>query len=67
VRDPRCCGYQATNWWVPLLAHDLAAKGIAVSTRTPWRRLREASYRWKRPPYVYSPASGSSAAEKGAT
>ena len=38
---------------MPLLAHDLAAKGIAVSPRTLRRRLHEASYRWKRPRYVY--------------
>ena len=31
ARDPRRCGYQATSWTVPLLAHDLAAKGLAVS------------------------------------
>ncbi|WP_420836854.1 hypothetical protein, partial [Bradyrhizobium algeriense] len=23
ARDPRRCGYQATSWTVPLLAHDL--------------------------------------------
>jgi transposase len=34
---------------VPLLAHDLAAKGLAVSPRTLRRRLHEAGYRWKRP------------------
>ena len=28
ARDPRRCGYQATSWTVPLLAHDLTAKGI---------------------------------------
>ena len=53
-RDPRRCGYQATSWTVPLLAHDLAAKGIAVSPRTLRRRLHEAGYRWKRPRYVYA-------------
>jgi transposase len=53
ARDPRRCGYQATSWTVPLLAHDLAAKGIAVSPRTLRRRLHEAGYRWKRPRYVY--------------
>jgi transposase len=53
ARDPRRCGYQATGWTVPLLAHDLAAKGIAVSPRTLRRRLHEAGYRWKRPRYVY--------------
>ena len=30
ARDPRRCGYQATSWTVPLLAHDLATKGLAV-------------------------------------
>jgi transposase len=49
ARDPRRCGSQATSWTVPLLAHDLAAKGIAVSPRTLRRRLHEAGYRWKRP------------------
>src|SRR5215204_7339072 len=53
ARDPRRCGYRATTWTVPLLAHDLAAKGIAVSPRTLRRRLHEAGYRWKRPRYVY--------------
>ncbi|WP_245272854.1 helix-turn-helix domain-containing protein [Microvirga lotononidis] len=53
ARDPRRCGYQATSWTVPLLAHDLAAKGIAVSPRTLRCRLHEAGYRWKRPRYVY--------------
>jgi transposase len=53
ARDPRRCGYQATSWTVPLLAHDLAAKGVAVSPRTLRRRLHEAGYRWKRPRYVY--------------
>jgi transposase len=53
ARDPRRCGYQATSWTVPLLAHDLATKGIAVSPRTLRRRLHEAGDRWKRPRYVY--------------
>ena len=53
ARDPHRCGYQATSWTVPLLAHDLAAKGIPVSPRTLRRRLHEAGYRWKRPRYVY--------------
>ena len=53
ARDPRRCGYLATSWTVPLLVHDLAAKGIAVSPRTLRRRLHEAGYRWKRPRYVY--------------
>ena len=35
------------------LAHDLAAKGLAVSPQTLRRRLHEAGYRWKRPRYVY--------------
>jgi transposase len=52
ARDPRRCGDQATSWTVPLLAHDLAAKGIAVSPRTLRRRLHEAGSRWKRPRYV---------------
>jgi transposase len=53
ARDPHRCGYQATSWTVPLLAHDLATKGLAVSPRTLRRRLHEAGYRWKRPRYVY--------------
>ncbi len=53
--DPRRCGYQATGWTVPLLAHYLAAQdGTAVSARTLRRRLHEAGYRWKRPRYVYA-------------
>ncbi len=35
------------------LAHDLAAKAIAVSPWTLRRRLHEAGYRWKRPRYLY--------------
>jgi transposase len=55
ARDPRRCGYQATSWTVPLLAHDLATQeGIAISARTLRRRLHEAGYRWKRPRYVYA-------------
>src|SRR4051812_159434 len=65
ARDPRRCGYPATSWTVPLLAHDLATKGIAVSPQTRQRRLREVGYRWKRPRYVYV-MRGSAAAEKGA-
>ena len=53
ARDPRRCGYQATSWTVPLLVHDLAAKGVTVSPQTLRRRLHEAGYRWKRPRYVY--------------
>ena len=53
ARHPHPCGYPATSWTAPLLAHDLAAKGIAVSPRTLRRRLHEAGYRWKRPRYVY--------------
>src|SRR5215212_4199831 len=55
ARDPRRCGYQATSWTVPLLAHYLATReGIAISARTLRRRLHEADYRWKRPRYVYA-------------
>ena len=51
ARDPRRCGYLATTWTVPLLAHYLAAHdGIEVSHRTLRRRLHEAGWRWKRPP-----------------
>jgi transposase len=40
ARDPRHCGYQATSWTVPLLAHDLTVQdGIATSARTLRRRL----------------------------
>ena len=54
ARDPRRCGYRATSWTVPLLAHYLAEHdGITVSARTLRRRLHEAGYRWKRPRYVY--------------
>ena len=65
ARDPRRCGYQATSWTVPLLAHDLAAKGLAVSPRTLLRRLHEAGYRWKRPRYVYAGRAAHLAQEKG--
>jgi hypothetical protein len=55
LRLPRRCGYQATSWTVPLLAHYLAVReGIAVSARTLRRRLHEAGYRWKRPRHVYA-------------
>jgi transposase len=67
ARDPRRCGYQATSWTVPLLAHDLAAKGIAVSPRTLRRRLHEAGYRWKRPRYVYVERAPHLAQKKGAS
>src|SRR3954470_9571892 len=66
ARDPRRCGYQATSWTVPLLAHDLAAKGIAVSPRTLRRRLHEAGYRWKRPRYVYVERAAHLPQKKGA-
>jgi transposase len=65
ARDPRRCGYQATSWTVPLLAHDLAAKGLAVSPRTLRRRLHEAGYRWKRPRYVYVARAAHRAQKKG--
>jgi transposase len=66
ARDPHRCGYQATSWTVPLLAHDLAAKGIAVSPRTLRRRLHEAGYRWKRPRYVYVARAAHLPQKKGA-
>jgi transposase len=67
ARDPRRCGYRATSWTVPLLAHDLAARhGIAVSARTLRRRLHEAGYRWKRPRYVYVHRAAHRAQKKGA-
>jgi transposase len=66
ARDPRRCGYQATSWTVPLLAHDLAAQdGITISARTLRRRLHEAGYRWKRPRYVYAGRATSLAQKKG--
>ncbi len=66
AQDPRRCGYQATSWTVPLLAHHLAAQdGIAVSTRTLRRRLHEAGYRWKRPRYVYGQRAAHLAQKKG--
>jgi transposase len=65
ARDPRRCGYQATSWTVPLLAHDLAAKGLAVSTRTLRRRLHEAGYCWKRPRYVYAQRAAHLPQKKG--
>jgi transposase len=66
ARDPRRCGYQATSWTVPLLAHDLATQeGIAISTRTLRRRLHEADYRWKRPRHVYAGRDAHLAQKKG--
>jgi transposase len=66
ARDPRRCGYRATSWTVPLLAHYLAAHdGIAVSARTLRRRLHEAGYRWKRPRYVYGRRATHLAQKKG--
>jgi transposase len=65
ARDPRRCGYQATSWTVPLLAHDLATKGLAVSLRTLRRRLHEAGFRWKRPRYVYVQRAAHLAQKKG--
>jgi len=50
---------------VPLLAHDLAVKGIAVSPRTLRRRLHEAGYRWKRPRYVYVQRAAHLSQKKG--
>jgi transposase len=67
ARDPRRCGYRATSWTVPLLAHYLAAhEGIAVGARTLRRRLHEAGYRWKRPRYVYGQRAAHLAQKKGA-
>ena len=66
ARDPRRCGYRATSWTAPLLAHDLAARdGIAISARTLRRRLHEAGYRWKRPRYVHAGRAAHLAQEKG--
>ena len=66
ARDPRCCGYLATSWTVPLLVHDLATQeGIAISARTLRRRLHEADYRWKRPRYVYAGRATHLAQKKG--
>ena len=66
ARDPRRCGYQATSWTVPLLAHYLAAQdGIAIGARTLRRRLHEAGYRWKRPGYVYVGRATELAQKKG--
>src|SRR3712207_2824769 len=66
ARDPRRCGYRATSWTVPLLAHYLAAQdGIAIGARTLRRRLHEAGYRWKRPRYVYAGRAAHLAQKKG--
>ena len=66
ARDPRRCGYRATSWTVPLLAHDLAARdGIAIGARTLRRRLHAAGYRWKRPRYVYAGRAAHPAQKKG--
>lgn len=67
ARDPRRCGYLATTWTVPLLAHYLAVHdGIEVSQRTLRRRLHEAGWRWKRPRYVFSERAVHLAQKKGA-
>ena len=64
--DPRRCGYLATSWTVPLLAHYLAThQGIVISARTLRRRLHEADYRWKRPRYVYAGRATHLAQKKG--
>ena len=66
ARDPRACGYRATSWTVPLLAHHLGKRhGVAVSGRTLRRRLHEAGYRWKRPRYVYAGRATHLAQKKG--
>lgn len=66
ARDPRRCGYLATSWTVPLLAHYLAThQGIVISARTLRRRLHEADYRWKRPRYVYAGRATHLAQKKG--
>jgi len=66
ARDPRRCGYRATSWTVPLLAHYLAMhEGTAISARTLRRRLHEAGYRWKRPRYVYAGRARHLAQKKG--
>lgn len=67
ARDPRGCGYLATTWTVPLLAHHLAAHdAIHVSLRTLRRRLHEAGWRWKRPRYVYVQRAAHVGQKKGA-
>src|SRR5918998_335004 len=67
ARDPRRCGYRATSWTVPLLAHYLAAHdGIVVSVRTLRRRLHEAGYRWERPRPAYRQRAAHLAQKKGA-
>lgn len=66
TRDPRACGYRATSWTVPLLAHHLGRRhGVSVSGRTLRRRLHEAGYRWKRPRYVYAGRATHLAQKKG--
>jgi transposase len=66
ARDPRRCGYLATTWTVPLLAHYLAVHdGIEVSQRTLRRRLHEAGWRWKRPRYVFMERATHLAQKKG--
>ena len=66
ARDPRRCGYLATTWTVPLLAHYLATHdGIEVSHRTLRRRLHEAGWRWKRPRYVFVERAAHMAQKKG--
>jgi transposase len=66
ARDPRRCGYRATSWTAPLLAHYLAARdGIAIGARTLRRRLHAAGYRWKRPRYVYAGRATHLAQKKG--
>jgi hypothetical protein len=51
---------------VPLLAHDLAAKGLAGQPPDAATRLHEAGYRWKRPRYVYVERAAHLPQKKGA-
>jgi transposase len=50
---PTQWGYQATNWTVPLLQHQIASwDGSWLSEDTIRRKLHELGYVWKRPRYV---------------
>jgi transposase len=62
---PQTRGHQATGWTVPLLRHELAQAGYAVSVPTVRRALHRLGYRWKRPRYVLGRPDPAYAEKKG--
>jgi hypothetical protein len=65
ARDPRRCGYQATSWTVPLLAHYLATHEGIASAPGRCGAASRGDYRWKRPRYVYAGRATHLAQKKG--